>query len=520
MNKKCFSVHSRQSIECKAYNKIAPYITVKQERAHYFQFIFTDTSDSLDLVRQLHRASTLDYEHEDLMLQLILKSRMARAAKFDVHYLEDAFREQIQFEADVQKIQPLVANPGRVVLTNACLYYKPFNNLDGEKQIVKVRLKNIVHVIKRRYHLKRIGCEIVFEDEAIDSHTSLPYLYLTFEDEERRDAFYTKLVLDQGEKLIRLDQDSHENMLQKWRYGAISNFDYLIYLNNMSDRSYNDLTQYPVFPWVLTDYTSQTLDLTDPSIFRDLSKPVGALQEDRLQRLKQRCKEMSSSVTSFSSSSSHPPKQFLYGSHYSTPAYVSFYLVRQQPEWQLCLQNGRFDHPNRLFHSIADTWHNCLHLDSNVKELLPEFYDTSTANALNGELGAGFLRNHLELDFGVRQDGVRVDHVILPPWANNSTEQFVRKMREALESPIVSESLHQWIDLIFGYKQRGEEALKADNLFYYLCYEGGVDLASISNYSERRSLEIQIQVMFLLKYLFDKYRRILPIVARHILDLK
>ena len=27
----------------------------------------------------------------------------------------------------------------------------------------------------------------------------------------------------------------------------------------------------------------------------------------------------------------------------------------------------------------------------------------------------------------------------------------------------MSERLHQWIDLIFGYKQQGEEAIKADN---------------------------------------------------------
>ncbi len=66
-------------------------------------------------------------------------------------------------------------------------------------------------------------------------------------------------------------------------------------------------------------------------------------------------------------------------------------------------------------------------------------------------------------------------------------------MREALESSFVSENLHLWIDLIFGYKQRGEEALKADNLFYYLCYEGAVDLDVIKDYSERKSLELQIQ---------------------------
>ena len=37
-------------------------------------------------------------------------------------------------------------------------------------------------------------------------------------------------------------------------------------------RSYNDLNQYPVFPWILADYTSKTLDLKDPKVYRDFSK--------------------------------------------------------------------------------------------------------------------------------------------------------------------------------------------------------------------------------------------------------
>lgn len=65
-------------------------------------------------------------------------------------------------------------------------------------------------------------------------------------------------------------------------------------------------------------------------------------------------------------------------------------------------------------------------------------------------------------------------------------------MREALESDHVSKHLHHWIDLIFGYKQSGVEALKAKNLFYHLCYEGAIDLENINDLAKRHALEVQI----------------------------
>lgn len=122
-------------------NKIAPYVVKKCEAAkqsHYFEFIFTTTDDSLDLLAQLHRASTLEFEQEDLMLQMILKSRLRRDFKFDVHQFDDLSKEIVQFEAIVNKINPLVANPGKIILTNMCLYFKPFNNLLEDFQTTNV----------------------------------------------------------------------------------------------------------------------------------------------------------------------------------------------------------------------------------------------------------------------------------------------------------------------------------------------------------------------------------------------
>lgn len=64
----------------------------------------------------------------------------------------------------------------------------------------------------------------------------------------------------------------------------------------------------------MSDYVSERLDLENANTFRDLSKPMGALNPDRLEKLLERYHEMSD-------------PRFLYGSHYSAPGLVLFYLV-------------------------------------------------------------------------------------------------------------------------------------------------------------------------------------------------
>lgn len=56
----------------------------------------------------------------------------------------------------------------------------------------------------------------------------------------------------------------------------------------------------------------------------------------------------------------------------------------------------------------------------------------------------------------------------------------------------MSEHLHEWVDLIFGYKQRGKFAVEAANVFYYLTYENAVDLDALEDPVERASVEDQI----------------------------
>lgn len=64
-------------------------------------------------------------------------------------------------------------------------------------------------------------------------------------------------------------------LTEKWISREISNFDYLMALNTIAGRTYNDLNQYPIFPWVLKDYISDVLDINNSNIYRDFSKPIG-----------------------------------------------------------------------------------------------------------------------------------------------------------------------------------------------------------------------------------------------------
>uniref|UniRef100_A0A3B4G7D0 Neurobeachin n=1 Tax=Pundamilia nyererei TaxID=303518 RepID=A0A3B4G7D0_9CICH len=263
------------------------------------------------------------------------------------------------------------------------------------------------------------------------------------------------------------------NMTQRWQRREISNFEYLMFLNTISGRTYNDLNQYPVFPWVITNYESEELDLTLPSNFRDLSKPIGALNPKRAAFFSERYETWEDDQV---------PK-FHYGTHYSTSSFTLMWLLRIEPftTFFLNFQGGKFDHADRTFSSVSRAWRNCQRDTSDVKELIPEFYylPEMFVNASNYNLG-------------VMEDGTVVSDVDLPPWAK-TPEEFVRINRLALESEFVSCQLHQWIDLIFGYKQQGPEAARALNVFYYLTYEGAVNLSSINDPMLREAVESQIR---------------------------
>ncbi|TMW62542.1 hypothetical protein Poli38472_005160 [Pythium oligandrum] len=416
-----------------------------------------------------HRKNVLNKVEEEMLLEPILTPR--RTDQFDSSLLVD-FRERPLLPKGkiVDRIVPLLKYPGCLMLTNQRIYFQPAQLNNVGDPVLNWAYSKIEHLYKRRHMLKQTGLEICLSGGES--------FFFSFQSRTDRDEIYDMMVNQPD--LKRLQQTDLESMVMKWQRREVSNYEYLLYLNNLAGRTKNDLTQYPVFPWILSDYESKSLDLNDPAVYRDLSKPVGALNEERLDFYKTRFEAMPRGMEA-----EGLPPPFLYGTHYSTPGYVLFYLVRMAPSYMLCLQNGKFDAADRLFRSIPGTWKSCLTNHADLKELIPAFFDDSFSPD-------DWLKNMRNLDLGTTQKHDRVGDVKLPPWAS-SPREFVRINQEALESEYVSSNIHKWIDLIFGFKQQGKEAIKADNLFYYLSYEGSVDLEKVTDPVEKCSLEAQIQ---------------------------
>nr|XP_034195683.1 neurobeachin isoform X13 [Osmia lignaria] len=386
-------------------------------------------------------------------------------------------------------IAPGIVAPGIISVTSTELYFEVDEDDPEFKKIDSEVLKYCDHlhgkwyfsevraIFSRRYLLQNVAIEIF-----LASRTSILFAFPDQATVKKvikalpRVGVGIKYGIQQTRRASMMSPRQlmrSSNMTQKWQRREISNFEYLMFLNTIAGRTYNDLNQYPVFPWVLTNYETKELDLSLPSNYRDLSKPIGALNPSRRAYFEERFQSWEHD--------SIPP--FHYGTHYSTAAFVLNWMIRVEPMTTmfLALQGGKFDHPNRLFSSIALSWKNCQRDTSDVKELIPEFFFLPE-----------MLVNSNRYRLGRQEDGSSVGDVELPPWAS-SPEEFIRINRMALESEFVSCQLHQWIDLIFGYKQKGPEAVRATNVFYYLTYEGSVDLDTITDPLMREAIENQIR---------------------------
>ena len=188
----------------------------------------------------------------------------------------------------------------------------------------------------------------------------------------------------------------------------INNYEFLSKINFYSSRSFNDLSQYPVFPWIIMDFSkidelikkvkehnlveekeetdmeresnssinnrnstqdtkdSQIQELYDKYGLRIFKYPISMQIEDKRIYSRNKYKEEEEFENKF-----HPH----HGTHYSTSSYVYYYLMRNNPytDSLIKLQNYQKENPNRLFTSFNDTLHIFKSMPEN-RELIPDIF--------------------------------------------------------------------------------------------------------------------------------------------------
>ncbi|XP_048862942.1 lysosomal-trafficking regulator isoform X4 [Brienomyrus brachyistius] len=399
---------------------------------------------------------------------------------------DKATSEAIRFTRKCISVAPSRETAGELLLGKSGMYFVEDNAADshdsqmphGETEPASFSwtYEEIKEVHKRWWQLRDNGVEIFL--------TNGRTLLLAFDNTKFRDDVYQNILTSNLPNL--LEYGNITALTHLWASGQITNFEYLTHLNKHAGRSFNDLMQYPVFPFILSDYTNETLDLTDPAIYRNLSKPIAVQSKEKEERYVDNYKYLEEEFRKGACEDDPmPPVQpYHYGSHYSNSGTVLHFLVRMPPFTKMFLayQDQSFDIPDRTFHSMNTTWRlSSYESMTDVKELIPEFFYLPE-----------FLVNREGFDFGVRQNGDRVNHVNLPPWARSDPRLFILTHRQALESDQVSQTLCQWIDLVFGLKQKGKAAVQAINVFHPATYFG-MDVSAVEDPVQRRALETMIK---------------------------
>ncbi|KAK8892897.1 hypothetical protein M9Y10_030148 [Tritrichomonas musculus] len=239
----------------------------------------------------------------------------------------------------------------------------------------------------------------------------------------------------QNKKIQSIIEDI--DLINLWKTRKITTFSYLYYLNLLCGRSFNDIQQYIVYPFILSDAESKEISLNEQKIYREMNLPVNAICESILQSVIDRYVEFCDL------------DPYLFSEIPSSSLVVSWYLLRTEPYTTIHVtkdqQNGiypKFDNPDRLFNSIKELVK--LLIDSGLsKEMIPEFFSFPF-----------FLINENNFDLGKKSaTNKNVDDVELPNWSG-SYYSFVSTLRLMLEGSFSDEFIGRWIDLTFGINRR------------------------------------------------------------------
>ena len=401
---------------------------------------------------------------------------------------------------------------------------------DKDLYKISINYSDIKWIFKRKYYYTNSALEIYT--------TTNKTFYFNFKYQKDRNTVLSEILKKLDEPAIIMDDLKESNVdnivgyengaiqkkkwekiktiklskkIKMWKNWEMTNFELLMWLNIFGNRSYNDISQYPVFPWILSNYqdplqveqkviiennrtmsmsvidqgeplnatyagsTAMLNNLNDEDEhyvidyqYRDMNLPMGMLQlsEEGIKRKE----EFDMNYETLLEMDDPNNKPYVFGSNYSNPIYVCNYLMRIFPFTHISieLQGSGFDKPDRLFLSVKNSFFNSTSQKGDVRELIPEFF----------YLPEMFI-NINKLNMGKLESGEEVGDVTTP--CHNNPYDFIMTMKSCLENNIVSYSIQNWIDLIFGYKAKGKDAEIARNIFKEASYQENIDINKIED---------------------------------------
>lgn len=423
---------------------------------------------------------------------------------------------------------------------------------DTEKVSMEIFYNDIKYILLRNYFYQETAIEIYtysnksyffnfktnnemkkFRDDILKHETFIAIL--------GKDLKGKKTLGYQKSNSLKTKPQKIKYIMKDWMNNDISTLKYLMYLNIFSGRSFNDLTQYPVLPWLIINYKKEELSKDD---YRDLSIPMGMidvsdksitrketflefyetlkadfneanrefnykeflnkggeyLEQYKLKRNKKRKGNHDETDVNDNNINKIEINQipFFYGTHYSCPTYVSHFLMRVFPFSLISIEihGNKFDDPDRIFMSLQKTFETASSLKEDIRELIPEFY--SLPEMMLNKNNLNLTQDKLDSE----GKEIIINNVELPLWCNNLSYYFTSELRKTLETNELK--INKWIDLIFGYLQRGEKAEEHHNLFMAQSYENMVKIENITDEEERNALMRLVEVGITPKQIFPK----------------
>ena len=347
-----------------------------------------------------------------------------------------------------------------------CCLGSLFNNSHKDTlYYLKISFNDIKYIFSRKYCILNNGIEIFTKNNKS--------YYIVFQDnnqlkEFNERIFYLKkknLIYQKNSQMKFYNKElkttfpkNSEEIKKLWNERTISNFEFLMWINIFGNRSYRDIYQYPIMPWIIEDLIIEKkleneidyisyLESNKSNIhfLRDLSIPLGMF-ENTLKGKKRKGQyiiNFKSSIDDLNSSNyglnitcKNPNYNFerliskdyssinyieipqynidfeklqlnqniplneipyYFGSHYSNPAYVSHFLTRIYPFSfaALEIQGYNFDAPDRLFINIFKCYNSVITEKSDVREILPQFFYFPEMFININNFNFGYLQNAL-----------------------------------------------------------------------------------------------------------------------------